>query len=87
MKTLTIDAIVGAGFHSVVIAQECERLGLAEYDPSGNGNSMRWSWRREKLEGLDLDTLQELYTSMREARETLDAQMAEQPEPSLIVLN
>lgn len=82
MKTLTIDAIVGAGFHSVVIAQECERLGLANYDK----HHMRWSWRREQLEKLELDTLQELYTSMREARETLDAQMASQPEPSLIVL-
>jgi len=74
MKTLVIDAIVGAGFHSVVIAQECERVGLADFDKYHT----RWSWRRERLEQLDLDKLQELYTAMRESREELEA--AAEPE-------
>ena len=69
MKTLTIDAIVGAGFHSVVIAQECERIGLATFDKYRN----TWVWRREQLEKLELDPLQELYTAMRESREELAA--------------
>jgi len=79
MKTLVIDAIVGAGFHSVVIAQECERVGLADFDKYHT----RWSWRREQL---DLDKLQELYTAMRESREELEAAADPEEEKSLIVL-
>ena len=78
MKTLTIDAIIGAGFHSVVIATECERLGLATYDKY----NQRWSWRREALEKLELDPLQELYTAMRESREELESTVEpEEPKP------
>ena len=82
MKTLVIDALIGAGFHSVVIAQECERVGLADFDKYHS----KWSWRREQLEQLDLDKLQELYTAMRESREELEA-AAEPEEEPLIVLN
>lgn len=82
MKTLVIDAIVGAGFHSVIIAQECERLGLASFDH----HHTKWSWRREQLERLELEQLQELYTGMREAREELAAQPPEPVEEPLIVL-
>ena len=81
MKTLTIDAIVGAGFHSVVLAQECERVGLADFDK----HHTKWSWRRAALEKLELAVLQELYTSLRESREELDAAEPEEPQ-SLIVL-
>jgi len=45
MKTLVIDALIGAGFHSVVIAQECERVGLADFDKYHS----KGSWRREQL--------------------------------------
>lgn len=83
MKTLVIDALVGAGFHSVVIAQECERIGLADFDKYHT----RWSWRREQLEHLDLDKLQELYTAMRESREELEAAAEPEEEKPLIVLN
>lgn len=83
MKTLVIDALIGAGFHSVVIAQECERVGLADFDKFHT----RWSWRREQLEQLDLDKLQELYTAMRESREELEASAEPEEEKSLIVLN
>ena len=79
MKTLVIDALIGAGFHSVVIAQECERVGLADFDKYHT----RWSWRREQL---DLDKLQELYTAMRESREELEAAADPEEEKSLIVL-
>lgn len=82
MKTLVIDALIGAGFHSVVIAQECERVGLADFDKFHT----RWSWRREQLEQLDLDKLQELYTAMRESREELEAAAEPEEEKSLIVL-
>ena len=82
MKTLVIDALIGAGFHSVVIAQECERVGLADFDKFHT----RWSWRREQLEQLDLDKLQELYTAMRESREELEAAADPEEEKSLIVL-
>ena len=82
MKTLVIDALIGAGFHSVVIAQECERVGLADFDKYHS----KWSWRREQLEQLDLDKLQELYTAMRESREELEAVAEPEEEKSLIVL-
>lgn len=83
MKTLVIDALIGAGFHSVVIAQECERVGLADFDKYHS----KWSWRREQLEQLDLDKLQELYTAMRESREELEAAAEPEEEKSLIVVN
>lgn len=83
MKTLVIDALIGVGFHSVVIAQECERVGLADFDKFHT----RWSWRREQLEQLDLDKLQELYTAMRESREELEASAEPEEEKSLIVVN
>jgi hypothetical protein len=83
MKTLVIDALIGAGFHSVVIAQECERVGLADFDKYHS----KWSWRREQLEQLDLDKLQELYTAMRESREELEAVAEPEEEKSLIVVN
>jgi hypothetical protein len=67
MKTLVIDAICGAGLHSIVTAQECERLGLARW--TGDGRSPAWVWRREVLEKLELEDLQELYTALRESRE------------------
>ena len=82
MKTLVIDALIGAGFHSVVIAQECERVGLADFDKYHS----KWSWRREQLEQLDLDKLQELYTAMRESCEELEAAAEPEEEKSLIVL-
>ena len=83
MKTLVIDALIGAGFHSVVIAQECERVGLADFDKYHS----KWSWRREQLEQLALDKLQELYTAMRESREELEASAEPEEEKSLIVVN
>ena len=83
MKTLVIDALIGAGIHSVVLAQECERVGLAEYDK----RTQTWSWRRERLEAIDLERLQELYTAMRESREELQSVVDEPEEKPLIVLN
>ena len=82
MKTLVIDALVGAGFHSVLIAQKCEQVGLARFSNLTN----TWSWKREMLEQLELEPLQELYTGMREAREALEAKMPEPVEEPLIVL-
>lgn len=67
MKTLVIDAIIGVGFPSVVLASECERIGMAEYTGTATGPS--WAWRRERLEKCEEHQLQELYTALREARE------------------
>jgi len=83
MKTLVIDAIIGAGFHSVVIAQECERIGLATFDKYHS----TWSWKREQLEKLELDPLQELYTAMRESREEIEAAEPEPVDEPLIQLS
>lgn len=82
MKTLVIDAVIGAGIHSVVIAQECERLGLASFDK----RSTTWSWRRGMLEKLELEQLRELYTAMRESREELTAPVEPEEPTSRIIL-
>ena len=75
MKTLVIDAIVGIGFPSVLLADECRKAGLARNVPGhepvyGNwvGN-LNYEWGRDQLEKIDLEKLQELYTALREARE------------------
>lgn len=64
MKTLVIDAIVGIGFPSVLLAEECRKAGLAR-GQAGN----YFEWRRDQLEKIELEKLQELYTALREARE------------------
>lgn len=67
MKTLVIDAIVGIGFPSVLLADECRKAGLAEF--TGNQWNEKYEWRRDQLEKIELEKLQELYTALREARE------------------
>jgi hypothetical protein len=81
MKTLVIDALIGAGIHSVILAQECERVGLAAYDK----RTQTWAWRREQLERIDLEKLQELYTAMREAREEATPTDPEEEKPLIIL--
>lgn len=84
MKTLVIDAIVGIGFAGqITLASECERAGLAEF--TGNQHNPDWEWRRNQLEKIDLEKLQELYTALREAREEGSATEPEE-EKSLIQL-
>lgn len=68
MKTLVIDAIVGIGFPSILLADECRKAGLAECLGGGHGDP-RYEWRRDQLEKIELEKLQELYTALREARE------------------
>lgn len=67
MKTLVIDAIVGIGFPSILLADECRKAGLAEF--TGNQWNEKYEWRRDQLEKVELEKLQELYTALREARE------------------
>lgn len=67
MKTLVIDAIVGIGFPSVLLADECRKAGLASF--TGNQWNDNYEWRRDQLEKIELEKLQELYTALREARE------------------
>ena len=83
MKTLVIDAIVGVGFPSVVLAGECERVGLAKFN--GDQWNPGWVWLRDRLEAVELESLQELYQGMREAREENVITTPEEPE-SLIIL-
>ena len=85
-KQLVIDAIVGIGFPSFVLAQECERVGLARYHPTINDQAI-WHWIRPHLEAIDLDKLQELYEGLSQAREDNSKAHEDIPEPSLIVLN
>lgn len=65
-KLLLIDAICGVGFPSVVIAQECERVGLAHY---GEEFEQYFAWDRKALWAVSIDQLQELYAGLCEQRE------------------
>ena len=70
MKTLVIDAIVGIDFPSVLLFDEVQLLikaGLAEF--TGKQWNEKYEWRRDQLEKIELEKLQELYTALREARE------------------
>lgn len=71
MKTLIIDALVGIGFPSMLLAGECEKVGLAYF--TGNQSQPEWAWRLDVLEKIELEKLQELYTGLREARDELQA--------------
>ena len=67
-KRLVVDAICGVGFPSTLLAQECEKAGLAvfignSYDPQG------WIWRREQLLKCSTESLQELYEGLCDARD------------------
>lgn len=85
MKTLVIDAIVGIGFPSMLLAEECRKAGLAAF--SGHQWSEGYEWRRDQLEKVSEEKLQELHTAMRESREDLEAAAEPEEEKSLIVLN
>ncbi len=64
LTELIIDAIVGVGFPSCILAAECEKLGLATF--TGNQHNPDWAWNREALNSVDEDKLQELYISLKE---------------------
>lgn len=70
MKTFLIDAIVGVGFPSALLAVEAERAGMA----SGG------EWMRERLVRCEEPQLQALYQALREARE----EAAAEPESVII---
>lgn len=82
-KQLVIDAIVGVGFPSVVLAQECERVGLARF--SGDQWNPQWEWLRDRLAAVAVDKLQELYDGLCEQREQ-NTQQTEPLDKPLIVL-
>ena len=62
---LLVDAICGVGFPSVVLAQECEQVGLAEY----NLYYQRYEWDRKALFHVSVEQLQELYEGLCDERE------------------
>ena len=66
-KQLLIDAICGVGFPSLLLAQECERVGLADLNPTRNG----WLWDRKALWAVETDSLQELYEGLCKSREEM----------------
>lgn len=62
---LLIEAICGVGFPSLIIAQECERVGMADLNDSHDG----WVWDRRALLNVDIEDLQELYDGLCDQRE------------------
>lgn len=80
MKTLIIDAIVGAGFPTVTLAITAEQGGLAVYRAGYlEGTHV---WLRDKLEDLSLKNLKMIYEGLRSERENLANQVPE-PAPKL----
>ncbi len=63
-RQLLIDAICGVGFPRFLLAQECEKVGLAAISSSGD-----YEWERQMLWGCSTDQLQELYSTLCDARE------------------
>ena len=82
-KQLLIDAICGVGFPSVLLAQECERVGMADYD----GNI--WVWDRKALSKLPVETLQELYQGLCDEREKnfIPTDPVDDYQPSIVLEN
>lgn len=66
-QQLLIDAICGVGFPSLLLAQECERVGLANLNATHDG----WLWDRKALWKVDASQLQELYQGMCATREDM----------------
>lgn len=77
-QLLLVDAICGVGFPSVVLAQECESAGMAEYDLYNR----QWQWDRKVLLACSEDQLQQLYEGLVEMREA--AQMPTEPLEQII---
>ena len=77
MKTLIIDAIVGAGFPTVTLALTAEQGGLATYKPGYlEGTHV---WLRDRLEALSLKEVKMVYEGVRSERENLAAQPPVEP--------
>lgn len=67
LKRLVVDAICGVGFPSLLLAEECEKAGLAV--DVGPALTIQYVWRRERLLRCRIDQLQELYQGLCEARD------------------
>ena len=82
-QQLLIDAICGVGFPSVILAQECERVGLARFDHL----VQEWRWDRKALWNVTIEPLQELYQGLCESREELltPTEPLDDEPPSLII--
>lgn len=65
-KVLIIDAIVGVGFPTYLLATECERAGLAIYSQH---HPDMYVWNRNALARNPIEKLQELYQGLCEARD------------------
>ena len=82
---LLVDAICGVGFPSITLADECERVGMANF--TGNQWNPAWEWDRKALLKLPAETLQELYEGLCTQREkNMEPTAPLEDEPSLIVL-
>lgn len=66
-KTLLIDAIVGVGFPTIMLASVCEDAGLATF--VGNQHNHAWEWKRGALARNTTEKLQELYEALCGARD------------------
>lgn len=76
-RQLLIDAICGVGFPRFLLAQECEKVGLAVISSAGD-----YEWERQMLWGCSTDQLQELYSTLCDAREdnfTLTEELDDEP--------
>lgn len=80
-KTLLIDAICGVGFPSMILAEECVKVGMAEFA----GSHQAPEWRRPALQELPIDTLQELYDGLADKRDALFTQAPEPAAPRIIL--
>lgn len=66
-KTLLVDAIVGVGFPTLLLASVCEDAGLAVF--VGNQHNPAWEWKRNALARNPTEKLQGLYEALCDARD------------------
>lgn len=70
MKTLVIDAIIGAGFPTLTLALTAEQAGLAVFTGAHfSPDAPTHRWVRSKLEDETLPVLQTIYEGLRSERE------------------
>lgn len=66
-QQMIIDAICGVGFPSITLADQCQRVGLADF--TGNQWNPDWAWDRKALWKIKIEDLQALYDGLCEQRD------------------
>jgi hypothetical protein len=73
-KEMVIDALCGANFPTMDIANKYTRMKLARF--SGNQWNEAWEWERGQLIHLEVEQLQDLYEQIKQAQWDIERRYA-----------